>query len=76
MTRSRRPSCGPGRSGLGLIPARRDLLAWVLAPPLGDQVRNARNPHAEDERQPGRLGLLLEGLGDHARLRHDRDSGD
>jgi hypothetical protein len=66
----------PRQVRTGLIPARRDLLAWVLAPPLGDQVRNVRNPHAEDERQPGRLGLVLVGLGDHVRLRHDRDSGD
>jgi hypothetical protein len=45
----------------------------VLALPLADNVGDIGDAHAEDERQPSNLDRLLVGLGDHARVGHDRD---
>jgi hypothetical protein len=49
----------PGGPGLGEDVRVGDVLAGVLAVPLGDHIGDARDLHAEDERQPGGLDLLL-----------------
>ena len=45
------PPGGGGRPRLGEYLPVADLLARVLAPPLGDHVGDVPDPHAQDERQ-------------------------
>ncbi len=48
------------RRGLGECLPVGDLFGRVLAPPPSDHVGDVRNPHAEDERQPGRLDRVAD----------------
>jgi hypothetical protein len=65
----------PSRPALGEDMPVGDGRARVLAMPLGDHPGDLGDAKAEDERQPGRLDLLLVRLRHHPRISHDRDAG-
>jgi hypothetical protein len=50
-----------------------DVLAGMLPAPLADLIGDVGDFHPEDERQASGLDALLVRLGDHARVRDDRD---
>jgi hypothetical protein len=62
------PARGAGRPGLGEDVPVRDLLAGVLAAPLGHDVGDVADPGPEDERQAGVLDRLLVARRDHPRV--------
>jgi site-specific DNA recombinase len=66
----------PGGPGLGEDVPVGDLLAGVLPPPGVDDAGDVGHFHAEDERQACGLDRLHVRVGDHARVRNDRDVGE
>ena len=53
-----------------------DVLAGVLATPLGHRIRDVGDLHAQDERQARGLDGLLVRLGDHPRVGDHGDVGE
>jgi hypothetical protein len=66
------PVGGAGGPGLAEDVPVGDVLARMLATPLGHDVGNVGDAGPEDERQAGFLDRLLVGRGDHAGISHDR----
>jgi site-specific DNA recombinase len=64
-----------GRPGLGEDVPVGEVLAGVLAAPLGDRIGDVGDAGAQDEGQPGVLDRVLVGLGDHPGVRDHGDIG-